>query len=269
MTPKPNKKNHRSKAPANTDDDLPAPPPTRVPRLALTDKEDEEDSPESPLTRKGAKKDKGKGKEMQPDKKGRTATATDADQTRDRNVPKAKMSVLVLFHSHLIRMSLLSLNQTTLYYHFLSDRTSIQKTFATGINNWVENIPDNADPLAKPGNKVATTSAAPTSRKKSKVSKHGSNVPALTNATSRSSQPSVLSHSIKISQNDDVKVKTQAQLHDTSIEIIELGLEDDDETKGVEREAALKSPPKGKGRISSAVTNQFYFPSPSRRFTVY
>jgi hypothetical protein len=161
-------------------------------------------------------------------------------------------------------MSLLSLNQTTLYYYFLSDRTSMEKTFSTGINHWAETIPENADPEnAQPGNKVASASGS--TRKMSKLSKHsGSNVPALTNATSRSSNPSVLSKSIKISQNDDVKVKTQAQTHDTSIEIIELGgLESDDETNGVEREAALKSPPKGKGRISSAVTNLFYFPPTS------
>jgi hypothetical protein len=82
-------------------------------------------------------------------------------------------------------------------------------------------------------------------------------VPALTNAASHSSNTSVLSKSIKISQHVDVKVKTPADPHDTSIEIAELGLEDDDETMGIEREAALKSPPKGKVRVSSAVTKQF------------
>jgi hypothetical protein len=240
----------------------------------LIDKDSEDEvrvrhQEDSPLTRKGAKKDKGKSKEIpsQPDKKGKV-THQDADQTRDQNVPKAKMSVLVLFHFHLIHiychMSLLSLNQTTLYYYFLSDRATIEKSF-TGINHWAKTIPENADPEnAQPatGNKVA--SASTSTRKIPELSKNsGSNIPALTNATSRSSKLSVLSDNIKISQNVDVKVKTQAKPHDTSIEIIELGLEDDDETIGIEREAALKSPPKGRGRISSAVTNQFYFPSTS------
>ena len=86
------------------------------------------------------------------------------------------------------------------------------------------------------------------------MSKHS--VPALTNATSRrSSNTSVLSKSVKISQNVDVKVKAH---HDASIRIVELGLEDDDETIGIEREAALKSPPKGKARVSSAVTITYF-----------
>jgi hypothetical protein len=148
--------------------------------------------------------------------------------------------------------SLLSLNKTTLFYFSLSDRTSnsTKETFSTGINQWATSIPVNA----KSGNKLASTSAS----KSSKLSSHSARqVPALTNATSRSSNASVLSKSIKISQNVDVKVKAQAP-HDTSIAVMELGLEDDDEMMGIEREAALKSPAKGKARVSSAVTNHFF-----------
>jgi hypothetical protein len=152
-------------------------------------------------------------------------------------------------------MSLLSLNESTLYYYFLSDRTSnaSKEEFSTGINQWAATIPDNA----KLGNKPEAASA-------SRMSKRS--VPALTNAsTSRSSNTSVLSESIKISQN--VKVKAQAEPHDASIEIVELGLEDDDETMGIEREAALKSPLKGKARVSSAVTITFFTRPPL--FTLY
>jgi hypothetical protein len=151
-------------------------------------------------------------------------------------------------------MSFLSLNETTLYYYFLRDRMSdgIEK-FSEDINDWAASIPDNAelDNKADP---------APTStRRTAKVSTpSGSQIPALTNATSRSTNTSVLSENIKISQNVNIKVKEQAQPNDTSIEIVELGLEDDDETTGVERQAALMSPPKGKARVSSAVTNQFF-----------
>ena len=51
--------------------------------------------------------------------------------------------------------------------------------------------------------------------------------------------------SCQITENVDVKVKAQTE-HDMSLEVTELGLADDDETIGIEREAALKSPPKGK-----------------------
>jgi hypothetical protein len=107
---------------------------------------------------------------------------------------------------------------------------------------------------------VASTSLA-ASGKKYKPSNRsqaatGSHLPALTNATSRSSSSSVLSKGIKISQN--IKVKAEPHRDDASIEIIEHGLEDNDETVGVEREAALKSPPKGKTRVSSAVSEIFY-----------
>ena len=155
-------------------------------------------------------------------------------------------------------MSLLSLNETTLYYYFLSDKTSNDKEkFSTGINNWAATIPHNA----KLGNKVASTSTS----KMSKPSNHSrtSDVPALTNATSRSTTTSVLSKGITVSQNVDVKVKARAEPHDNSIEVIEFGLDDDDETMGIEREAALMSPPKGKVRISSAVTIRLFYPPTS------
>ena len=257
QTPKPCKKNPKSRAPTESDDDLPA-PPKRAVRPALIDEGDDSEKDLPP--KEGAKKNKGKGKEIQePDRKGK-ATNKGADQTRDGNVPKPKRSVLpiILLYPHpSCHMSLLSLNETTLYYYFLSDRISSEEKLSTGINRWVATIPDNA----KPGNKVASASAL-------RMSNHsGSHIPALTNATSRSSNTSVLSESIKISQNVDAKVKTHAEPHDASLEIIELGLEDDDETMGIEREAALKSPPKGKVRVSSDVTKHFFTRSPP--FTVY
>lgn len=146
-------------------------------------------------------------------------------------------------------MSLLTLNETTLYYYFLSDRTSNDREkFYTGINDWAASIED------EKSTKVAPTSASGRVSKSS--NRHGSQLPALTNATSRTaSSASVLSKSIKISEN--IKVKAEHPSHDTSIEIMELGLQDDDETMGVEREAALKSPPKGKTRVSSAVSKKF------------
>jgi hypothetical protein len=139
-------------------------------------------------------------------------------------------------------MSLLTLDETTLFYYFLSDETSSSKKkysdFSTGINDWAATIPKNS----KPPSKVASGSK-PNASKRS-----GSLLPPLTNATTRSSVTSALSKNVKISQ--DVFVKVEAR--DASIQIAEGGLDDDDET--LEREAAIKSPPKGKKRVSSSVS---------------
>ena len=133
-------------------------------------------------------------------------------------------------------MSLLTLNKTTLFYYFLSDRISYWKEkFSTGINNWAEDIPDDAVPADASGSGRISQPLNPSE----------SHIPALTNTTGHSSSStSVLSQSIiKISQN----IKVKAKPHDASVEINEFGLEDDhDKMMGVEREAALKSPPKGK-----------------------
>lgn len=92
--PKPSK-NQKSKARTiESDDDLPA-PPKRAVKPALTNKGDVSEEDSHP--KKGAKKNKGKGKEIQqPDKKGK-ATDKDPDQPRDGNVPIAKKSVLFLW----------------------------------------------------------------------------------------------------------------------------------------------------------------------------
>jgi hypothetical protein len=129
VTPKP-KKNQKLKAPTlaeRSDDDVPAPPKRRAVKPALTDKGDlkaatlaersDDNLPAPPkrravkraLTEKGddteedlppkkvAKKNKGKGKAIpQHDNKGKATPDKDADQTRDGNVPKAKMSVLIV-----------------------------------------------------------------------------------------------------------------------------------------------------------------------------
>ena len=108
-------------------------------------------------------------------------------------------------------MSLLTLNETTLYYYFLSDRTSNDREkFDTGINDWAAAIEDDE------GTKVAPTSASGRISKSSNRYASGSHLPALTNATSRTaSSASVLSKSIKISEN--IKVKVECPSHDASI----------------------------------------------------
>ena len=156
--------------------------------------------------------------------------------------------------------SLLTLNESTLYYYFLSDTFSNTKETFSGINNWAAAIPDNTS------NKAASASGGISkSLNRSQASGSRSRLPALTNATSRSStSASVLSKNIKISQ----PVKARAEPHDTSpaIKVVEFGLQDEDETMGVEREAAFMSPPKGKVCISSAVSKIFRSPQPLKLF---
>jgi len=53
----------------------------------------------------------------------------------------------------------------------------------------------------------------------------------------------------------DIKAEPQ-----NNIEIAELGLSDEDETKGLERDAAIMSPPKGKKHINSSVGNILFYP---------
>jgi hypothetical protein len=139
-------------------------------------------------------------------------------------------------------MSLLTLDKTTLFYYFLSDETSNSKkkysNFSAGINAWAAAILKNSKSVSK----VASGS-------KPNASKHSSSLlPPLTNPTTQSSVISALSKNVKISQ--DVFVKVEAR--DASIQIAEGGLDDDDET--LEREAAIKSPPKGKKHVSSSVS---------------
>ena len=141
-------------------------------------------------------------------------------------------------------MSLLTLDQTTLFYYFLSDTTSKKKfeDFSSGINSWAAAIPKNSKPVK---NKVT----ASVSGQSNNVSKHSGSIPPLTDATTRSSGTSALSKNIRISH--DVPIKDDA--HNTFIHVGEGGLEDDEDDT-LEREAAIKSPVKGKKRVSSSVS---------------
>ncbi|KAG2110497.1 hypothetical protein DEU56DRAFT_920176 [Suillus clintonianus] len=122
-----------------------------------------------------------------------------------------------------------------------SDSTPNGKDFSTGINDWAASIPKNAKP-------TKATTSQPSIFKNSTSSRR---LPPLTNASTRSSTNSVLtenvliSHAIPITQ--EPKEQDTLQLHDGL-----GGLSDEDETQGLEREAAVASPPKGKKRVSSS-----------------
>jgi len=130
---------------------------------------------------------------------------------------------------------MLTLDSTTLYYYFLSDSTSNgKKYFSAGINDWAASIPSNAKPTNK---RTASTMTRGST----------SSVLPLTNASTHSSASSVLSKSVKIT--------TKVEPANIGIQIIDGALSDEDETMGFEREAAVMSPPKGKKRATSAVSN--------------
>ncbi|KAG2114136.1 hypothetical protein DEU56DRAFT_761879 [Suillus clintonianus] len=124
-----------------------------------------------------------------------------------------------------------------------SDSTPNGKDFSTGINDWAASIPKNAKP-------TKATTSQPSIFKNSTSSRR---LPPLTNASTRSSTNSVLtenvliSHAIPITQ--EPKEQDTLQLHDGL-----GGLSDEDETQGLEREAAVASPPKGKKRVSSSLS---------------
>jgi hypothetical protein len=95
------------------------------------------------------------------------------------------------------------------------------------------------------------------SKATSKTGTKTSILPPLTEATTRSSANSVLTKNITISQKAPVKVKLET--NNVSMNIVDEGLSDEDETNGVERDAAVASPPKGKKCVTSAVSQIFKF----------
>jgi hypothetical protein len=120
---------------------------------------------------------------------------------------------------------MLTLDLTTLFYFSLRD-LDFKNNHVGLIQDWATKIPHNAKPRS-------TRSKA---------------TPSLTHGSTRSSHapPSTRSalNTVKISDHDD------------GIKIAEGGLSDIDETKGYERNAAIKSPPKCKQRITSSVSNK-------------
>src|ERR1700722_13075448 len=82
-------------------------------------------------------------------------------------------------------MSLLTLDQTTLFYYLLSDTTYKKKfeDFSSGINSWAATIPKYSKPVK---NKVT----ASVSGQSNNVLKHSGSISPLTDATTHSSDTS-------------------------------------------------------------------------------
>jgi hypothetical protein len=116
---------------------------------------------------------------------------------------------------------MLTLDRTTLFYFSLRDLDD----HVGLVQDWVTKVPCNA----KPG------------------STHSKATPSLTLGSTRSSHASPSTRSAL----NTVKISD----HDNGIKIAKGGLLDVDETKGNERDATIKSPLKGKQRITSSVSD--------------
>src|SRR6266699_1279594 len=125
---------------------------------------------------------------------------------------------------------MLTLDPSMLYYHFLSNSTSNgTKPFLSGINDWAASELSNAKPASTKRHTSTHLSAD-----------SDAGVP-LTSASTRSSNNLVLSKQVMITMN----------IQPAGIQIIDGGLSDKDESMGVECEAAVISPVKGKRRATS------------------
>jgi hypothetical protein len=145
--------------------------------------------------------------------------------------------------------SLLTLDQSTLFYWTLSD-SSKKRKHSDVINEWAAAVPSAKPASRTPSNITAHTTshiAAHTAAR----SKSG--VPSLTTSTSRSSAPSILTKVISRGTIDSAKVKAEPVAEMITI-MSDGGLSDNDETNGEERLAAVNSPPKGRKRATSDVS---------------
>ncbi|KIM72140.1 hypothetical protein PILCRDRAFT_93585, partial [Piloderma croceum F 1598] len=120
-----------------------------------------------------------------------------------------------------------------------SNGTSKAEKFLSGINGWAASIPHNTKPVSKAFSKPGTT--------KTGTSRGNSILPPLTNATTRSSASSVLTKNVTISQLAPV-----VKLEPGGVSIFDGALSDEDEANGIERDAAVASPPKGKKCVTSS-----------------
>jgi hypothetical protein len=147
--------------------------------------------------------------------------------------------------------SFLTLDEFTLFYWTALRDIPPKRGHGTAIKQWASAIP--------PHIKSATGSGLELEGPKSTSSRTKSIVPSLTGGASRSSVNSILTDNIKVithQSSDQVKVKIESRAD--VISLSDGGLSDNDELGGKERESAINSPPKGKKRITSEVTNRLF-----------
>lgn len=148
---------------------------------------------------------------------------------------------------HTVTPTMLTLNPTTLFYWNLSaDPPSKKVKYTDKIVPWSKAVPIGAKPEAP---KAETIRTQPKSS--------ASAVPSLTIGSSRSTHTakSVLSNQITIKSKKPLPAAQVKQEPDADFFAVNHhGFSDDDEVGGVEREAAIATPFKGKARLNSAVS---------------
>ena len=120
---------------------------------------------------------------------------------------------------------MLTLDHTTLFYFSLRDLDADRH--AQLVNDWVKEVPSNANPRS--------------TRRKS--------TPALTHGSTRSAHRPRLAPS--------ALPAADISPHDNGVETIECDLSDLDGTEGDEQEVAIESPRTGRQRMLSLVSLQF------------
>ena len=139
--------------------------------------------------------------------------------------------------------SLLTLDQSTLFYWTLSD---VPPKKGLAINKWASAIPSRSRSMLQGPKSTSSCTRS---------------IPSLTGSASHSSAPSILTDNIKVishhSSDQVAKVESQANLPSFQVSD-DGGLSDSNELNGKEREMAIKSPPKGKKRITSEVRSQLF-----------
>lgn len=154
--------------------------------------------------------------------------------------------------SHIYMFSFLTLDESTLFYWSLTGSNNSHTKQKHAINKWASAVDDWGSAI--PGS-TKLTSHGPKST--SSRSKTVTDIPSLTSGPSgRSYAPSVLSDEVKIISHSSDTVKVKPERAPALSLYHNGGLSDNDEIKGEEREVAIKSPPKGKRRMTSEV---FFF----------
>jgi hypothetical protein len=135
---------------------------------------------------------------------------------------------------------MLTLDECTLYYFFLnSDTEPIKK----GVKSWAAQV-DEFSHTSKPNSKPASLKSKPASTKSHAAS-----------SSTRISSKSTLTGTVVI--KTEQKGRREPLKADPSVsddDALVGGFEDEDETKGEERDAAIASPIKGKARLTNAVS---------------
>ena len=125
---------------------------------------------------------------------------------------------------------MLTLDRTTLFYFSLMQTSDQKSQYGGLISSW-----------------AAEVNAGRARSKASSKPRDVRSIPSLTSGTTRSTSTSVLTNRVAITSTDPGVV-------DGSDAESGHGWPDEDETKGVERDAAVNSPPKGKKRADSSVS---------------